>query len=187
MLRPTFSLARLFPAVFGLVLIAGVLIAGAALAQADPERFVGEYSGSAEVASYDGGTEQRDMSVSISTTKEGFTVRWSTATLRDSGRKVKSYEISFVPTDRDGVFSAAMTKNVFGHEVPLDPMKGQPYVWARIMGDTLSVFSLFVDNEGGYELQQFDRTLADGGLQLDFERVNDGEKLKSISTFLKKD
>ena len=79
-----------------------------------------------------------------------------------------------------------MTKNVFGHEVQLDPMKGLPYVWARIVDDTLTVFSLYVTAEGGYEIQQFDRSLAKGGLDLEFSRLNSEDAKMAVSTHLKR-
>mmetsp|Transcript_7024 Transcript_7024/g.11370 ORF Transcript_7024/g.11370 Transcript_7024/m.11370 type:complete len:81 (+) Transcript_7024:73-315(+) len=77
-----------------------------------------------------------------------------------------------------------MRRNVFGHEVQLNPMKGEPYVWSRIDGETLTVYSLFVDVDGGYSLQQYDRTLADGGLNLRFQTIRDGEILRAVETFL---
>ena len=152
--------------------------------RAEIERFVGDYSGSAEVDLYDGTRAKRDMSVSISKTKAGFSVKWSSTTYRDGKSKEKSYQIGFVPTERGDVFAAAMKQNVFGHEVPLDPMKGEPYVWARIIGDTLTVYSLFVNEEGGYEIQQFDRTLTEGGLMLDFSAILNGKKRASVQTLL---
>lgn len=156
-------------------------------AQADVARFVGDYSGSAEVETYDGGTAQRDMSVSIRETRDGFTVKWNSTTWRDGKGKQKTYTISFVPTDRDSVYAAAMTRNVFGHEVPLDPMKGEPYVWSRIVGDTLTVFSLYVSASGGYELQQFDRTLVPEGLRLDFTASSDTSARRTVTTVLHRD
>ena len=157
------------------------------VAQAQVERFVGSYEGSADVISADGSSIPRDMSVEIEETKEGFTVSWTSTTYRSDGSsKQKSYTIGFVPSDRDGIFAAAMRRNVFGHNVQMDPMKGEPYVWARIEGDTLSVFSIFVTEKGGYDIQQFDRTLADGGLRLDFKSLTDGAVKRSVSTFLKR-
>lgn len=158
----------------------------ASLAQADLSRFVGDYAGSAEVEIYDGSTAKRDMSVSIKTTKDGFRLRWTTTTYRDTDAKAKTYVINFVDSARDGVYAAAMKRNVFGHEVPLDPMKGEPYLWARVKGDTLSVYSLFVNADGSYELQQYDRTLVEDGLQLEFKRLNEGQKLRTINTVLKR-
>ncbi|WP_425045518.1 hypothetical protein [Primorskyibacter sp. S87] len=172
--------------VFGMVLALGL----SSLAQAGEaliEPFVGEYAGSASLDNADGSTTPRDMSVSISETKDGFNVSWTSTTHKPDGRiKEKSYSIDFLPTDRDGIYSAAMERNVFGHAVQLDPMKGEPFVWGRITGDVLTVFSLFVDDQGGYEMQQFDRRLADGGLDLEFSRLRDGEPMRSVSTFLEK-
>ena len=161
------------------------LLATSALA--DVTRFVGSYVGSADVVSADGTTKPRDMSVDISEVKGGFRVSWTSTTYRPDGTsKVKSYTIDFEPSDRTDVFAAAMKRNVFGHNVQLDPMKGEPYVWARVDGDTLSVYSMFVTENGGYEIQQFDRTLASGGLELDFKSVRDGVTQRTVSTFLER-
>jgi len=171
--------------VFRLCFVLGLWLAFAAAALADIGRFAGTYTGAAEIVSADGSVRQRDMSVQISETKKGFTVAWSTTTHRDDGRSTeKSYEIEFVPSARAGIFAAAMTRNVFGHLVQQDPMKGEPYVWARIIGDTLTVFSLFVNEEGGYELQQFDRTLTEGGLILNFSAILNGEERAGVQTLL---
>lgn len=161
----------------------------APVANAEPDilPFVGSYTGSADMQMTDGTVQRRDMSVEIMHAEDGFSVQWTSVTYRPDGRtKEKSYTIDFIPSDREGVFSAAQKTNVFGHSVQLDPMKGEPYVWARISGDTLTVYSLFVDDEGGYELQQFDRTLTEGGLDLDFERLRNGEQQRSVSTFLER-
>ncbi|MVO14321.1 hypothetical protein [Parasedimentitalea huanghaiensis] len=152
---------------------------------ADISRFVGEYSGRAEVETRAGDIANRDMSVVIKETANGYAVLWTSTTEKEDGRrKTKSYEIEFQPTDRDGVYAAAMKRNVFGHTEQLDPMKGEPYVWSRITGDTLTVFSMFVAPNGDYEMQQYDRTLAEGGLQLDFNSHRNGIPTRFISTFL---
>ena len=165
-----------------------VVLAGfVSMAEAQVSRFVGTYEGSAMVLSADGTSRSRDMSVEIEELKNSFRVNWTSTTYRKNGSaKEKSYSIEFVESDRDSVFAAAMRRNVFGHDVQLDPMKGEPYVWARLEGDTLSVYSIFVTETGGYEIQQFDRTLADGGLRLEFKNVRDGEILRTVSTFLKR-
>ena len=165
-----------------------VAMAFAALAdETGIEPFLGDYTGSAELVNADGTTEPRDMSVSISETKDGFNVSWATVAQKSDGRvKESAFSIDFLPTDRDGIFSAAMQRNVFGHAVQLDPMKGEPFVWGRIAGDTLTVYSLFVSPEGGYELQQFDRILAEGGLRLRFSRIANGEISRTVETFLER-
>lgn len=179
-IRPT--LHHVVAALFALS-VACALFIGAA--RADVSVFVGTYSGSAEVTALDGTAIPRDMSVEISETRDGFRVQWTSVTYRSDGDvSEKSYEIDFVGSDRDAVFTAAQRRNVFGHEVQLDPMKGEPYVWARIVGDTLTVYSLFVGAEGGYSLQQYDRTLADGGLELRFQAIRDGQIQRAVETFL---
>lgn len=170
----------------GIVGAFGGVLAGEAAAQ-DFSRFIGNYSGSAQVEDA-GVRSQRDMSVSIRATKAGFEVNWKSISHKAGGRlKEKEYTIAFLPTRREGIYSSAMGVNVFGNPVPLDPMKGDPYVWGRITGDTLTVFSLLIDRDGGYEMQQYDRSLADGGLDLDYQRIRNGEKLKSIRVFLERD
>lgn len=164
--------------------LVALCLAGTAAAQSAVSRFVGDFSGSAEVQTYDGATAMRDMSVSVREADDGFIVKWSSTTRRDDKVKEKTYTISFVPTDRDSVYAAAMTRNVFGHEVPLDPMKGEPYVWARIHGDTLTVYSLYVTETGGYEMQQFDRTLVPEGLKLEFTALSNTSPRRTVSTIL---
>ncbi|KEJ97640.1 hypothetical protein SAMN05444149_101673 [Pseudosulfitobacter pseudonitzschiae] len=187
----TRSAALTFNAITRLQLLAGLtllaLLSFAVPARADISKFVGSYKGSADVLSADGTVQPRDMSVEIGASDKGFTVRWTSTRTRDDGtEKSKSYAIRFIPSDRNGIYAAAMGRNVFGHDVQLDPMQGEPYVWARLSGDTLSVYSLFVTDEGGYEIQQYDRTLVDEGLRLKFQRLRNGAPLRSVSTVLKR-
>ncbi len=77
--------------------------------------------------------------------------------------KRKAYTIAFQPTQRPGVYSSAMRANVFGERVPMDPFKGDPFVWARLSGKTLSVYALIILADGGYDLQIYDRTLTPDG------------------------
>lgn len=182
---PTLMRNFTFTLSFAAVLAAAALLLLPHWARADISRFAGEYAGSVEIVKEDGDTDPRDMSVVIRELKKGFTIKWTSTTEKDDGRrKSKTYEIEFLPSARDGVFSAAMTRNVFGHSVPLDPMKGEPFVWGRITDDTLTVFSLYIHPNGDYEMQQYDRTLAEGGLDLDYTSRLNGEPRRQLSTFL---
>lgn len=150
------------------------------------EPFFGTYAGQAEVQT-ESGMEQRDMSVTIAPVSDGFSVEWTSVITRSDGRtRQGSYQISFQPSQRDGIYGSAMKTNVFGKNVPLDPLAGEPFVWARLEGDTLSVFSLFINEAGAYEMQEYHRTLADGGLDLVFRRVRDAEAQREIRTFLER-
>lgn len=180
--RPTFQYLH-----GALIALSAALVLMATQVRADVAPFLGTYVGSAEVTALDGSKIPRDMSVEVSETKEGFQVKWTSVSYRKDGRsKEKSYAIDFVGSDRDAVYAAAQRRNVFGHEVQLDPMKGEPYVWARIIDKTLTVYSLFVDVDGGYSLQQYDRTLAEGGLDLRFQTIRDGQIQRAVETFLER-
>lgn len=180
-------LSFLFGALLALVPVAGSEARAGDRADVPISAFVGDYVGEAEVINADGTKTHRNLSVQIRETKDGFSVAWTTVTHKPSGKtSEKYYEIEFRPSVRHGIYSAVMRRNLFGHGVPLDPMKGEPYVWGRIVGRTMTVYSLFIDDDGGYEIQKYDRTLAEGGLELSFARFRNGEKLKTVTTFLKR-
>lgn len=169
-----------------LALAAAVATPTAVNAAADHSRFYGTFTGEAMVDE-DSAEQRRDMSVTIEETKEGFNVAWTTSVVRASGKaKTKKYSIDFVLTKREGIYSSAMKKNVFGGRVAHDPMQGDPFVWARIVGDTLTIYALLVLEEGGYQMQVYDRTLSEAGLELDFSRIRNGERLRNIATTLKR-
>lgn len=172
-----------------IVAIMAAMIGGAGMGVAETgvSRFFGTYKGTAVIAQLDGEEEKRDMSVDIRKEGYGFRVDWTTA-ISTVGReaKQKSYSIGFRPSVSEGVYAAAMATNVFGHTVQMNPMQGEPFVWSRIQADTLTVFSLYVAPNGDYMMQQYDRTLVDGGLNLRFSLHRNGRPSHSVETFLEK-
>ena len=152
----------------------------------DIDRFVGRYQGRATITEGNGEID-RDLSVDVSKTKQGFNVKWTSVTRKKDGKlKSKEYTIDFIPTRRANVYAAAMKTNIFGAREPLDPMRGDPYVWARITGDTLGLFALLINDDGGYEMQAYDRTLAAEGLNLKYSRIRDGRQLRTIEALLRR-
>ena len=168
-----------------------VLLLGLNSAQASEnsvKQFFGDYIGQT-VSSKDGAMLARDLSISIRRADggKGFVLNWSTVTYRSNGKlKRKDYSIAFHPSGRPNIYESGMRKDVFGATVPLDPLKGDPYVWAKVQGKTLKVHALMVTDEGGYEMQVYSRTLNKSGMNLQFLRVRDGKPLRSIlGTLLK--
>ena len=150
----------------------------------DAARFVGTYVGETEFTE-NGKTIKRDLSTTIEETKQGFEVSWTSVTYKNDGSsKSKTYTIDFVPSARDNIFSSAMKTNLFGKAVPLDPLQGDPFVWAKFEGNTLTVYSLFIDEVGDYEMQEFHRTLVDEGLDLLFRRLSNGSLEREIKALL---
>ena len=163
------------------------LLMNCAAALADPlERFYGRFEGQA-VAGGSGELSPRDITVEISPKGKGFTLEW-TAVVRKSGGKEKrsDYSIDFLPSKREGLYSSAMRKNLFGNPVPLDPMKGDPYVWSKVDGDVLVVHALLITEEGGFELQAYRRTLKPGGMTLQYNRIRDNVLLRAVDGDLKR-
>lgn len=153
---------------------------------ANIEDFFGTFVGTAKMSS-DGSEADRDMTVIIQPSNSGFNVTWTSIIYKEDGRKKENkYTISFTPTSRDNIFGSAMKTNVFGKAVPLDPLKGDPYVWSRLNDDTLSVFSLLIDENGDYVVQEYHRSLTNGGLDLEYRRLQGGKPTKSIEAFLQK-
>lgn len=173
------------PAVrFALLALFALLIAPALQAGEDFEPFIGKYAGKF-VSEDDGVQKSRDMSVDISETKDGFNVSWKTTTFKHGEPKTKSYSIDFIESEREHIYKAAQKKNVFGGREPLDPLKGDAYAWARVDGPKLTIYALVITENGGYEMQTYDRILmGDNNLHLKFSRIRDGEVLKTIDTNL---
>lgn len=161
-----------------------VLLCPSVVLSASIEQFQGTYVGEAEFV-FEGEVKRRDMSTTIEATKKGFVLSWTSVSYKDDGKKkAKTYTIKFIPSSRDNIYKSAMKTDLFGHETTLDPLWGEPYVWARIEEETLSVFSLFINDVGEYEIQEFHRTLSAEGLDLVFLRVHNGEAEKAIRTEL---
>ena len=166
-----------------LLLLTSWLIGGGPALAADRsiEAFFGTYEGRS-VSANDEGFAARDMRVVIAATKSGFNVTWNTVTHGADGKaKVKEYSIDFEPTQRPGIFGSEMRRNMFGHRVPLDPLQGDPYVWARITGDVLTVYALHITAEGGYEMQVYHRTLTAEGLDVRFTRFREDQPLRGVT------
>jgi hypothetical protein len=151
------------------------------------EKFFGNYVGQS-ISLADQGLSERDLAVTIKPyQKEGFSLDWTTITKRPEGKtKHQSYSVAFEPTSRPGIFRAAQRRNMFGHFMPLDPMAGEPYLWAHLGDDTLTVQAMLITEDGGYEIQTYERSLAPHGLDLTFSRVADGKVLKTINGVLRR-
>lgn len=169
-------------------LLASILL-GAGVAEAQGggvERFFGSYVGEAVSESGDG-LDKRDINAEIASQGKGFKVNFTVVVKRvGEAPRRDEYTIVFVPTKRAGIYGSAMRTDVFGNSVPKDPLVGDPYMWARLDGDRLWRYALFVTESGGYEMQTYEYTLVPGGLTLRYSRVRDGEVLRTVTGKLKK-
>ena len=141
--------------------------------------FFGKFAGSGIAEDTDSlyfGVTVRDLDVIIGPEADGFYVEW-TSVIRAGGDpnnpdvRRRTTRASFAASDRQGVF-----------EAPTDgpPIDGAPVNWAYISGNTLTVNVFVIREDGGYEVQSYDRTLTAGGMQLEFTRIRDGEAVRSV-------
>ncbi len=123
------------------------------------------------------GLTVRDLDVTIQPAKNGFTIVWTTVT-REHGEpdnprvKRSSSALTFAKTKRASIFRATTSK---------DPLSGAPYSWARIDGQTLTVYQMVIADNGTYAMHVYDRTLTGSGMELKFTRVVDGQPVRSVS------
>lgn len=167
----------------GFLCLSGFAITTAHAGSIDP--FVGSYHGTTiEHADYE--LHARDLDVTITPTERGFVVDWTTVIHKPDGRKkTLQLDVEFYATERSGIYGSAMQSGLFGKRVPNDPLKGEPFFWARIVDKTLTINALYINDEGGYEMQVYKRTLTeDGDLNLVFRRFRDGEQIRDITGVL---
>jgi hypothetical protein len=176
--------------VFALTLLVAIGVSSmrpAVAADRKISSFYGVYAGQS-ISAKGEGLSARDLSVEIKPAKGGFNLSWTTVTHKRSGAPSrKSYSIDFSKSPRKGIWGSAQRRDAFGNMQPINPLhEGDPFVWATIKGDTLTVYALLITSNGGYELQTYARTLTAKGLQLTFTRLRNGERLKAISGVLVK-
>lgn len=160
--------------------LAVILPARAVLAAEAYEQFFGRFEGTAIV---EGGSElsKRDLRVEIRPSDKGFLIEWVALIQKPDGRTKRSaYKIPFRATRRAGIYGSAMKNDMFGHPVPLNPLKGEPYVWARVVGNVLTTYFMIITETGGYEMQVYTRELVNGNMELVYTRNRNGKLLRTV-------
>ncbi|WP_232308445.1 MULTISPECIES: hypothetical protein [unclassified Thalassospira] len=164
----------------GMLCLSVMIVSQARAASIEP--FVGSYHGTT-IEHAENELQARDLDVVIKETERGFIVDWSTVIHKPDGReKTVSLDVEFYATERADIYGSAMRSGLFGKRIPNDPLKGEPFFWARIVDKTLTIHALYINDEGGYEMQVYKRTLDDdGNLDLIFRRFRDGEQIRDVT------
>jgi hypothetical protein len=169
-------------------LVAQVLAAPGTATAASLEPLFGTYVGVAEVQDVaKGDVRQRDMDIVIEPYKQGgFRIQWINVSLVDGKRAVPGVErrvqtVLFEPAQGRGFFIEAAENNPFREREQTQPMRGDPVRWASLDDQGLHVYSFMVLEDGRYELQVYDRTPTDIGLDIRFQRIVDGTVIRQIT------
>lgn len=162
-----------------LLVVAG--LAPLALAQdLTVQAFYGRYQGSGIAQNRDSlyfGVTVRDFDVLIGADGPGFFVEW-TSVIRGGGDPANPGVRRKVSR---AAFDPAATPGIFRAREQGDPLRGEAYGWARIKDQTLTVHLMAIREDGGYEIQTYDRTLTGAGMDLRFVRVSDGESVREVN------
>jgi hypothetical protein len=170
------------------LLLALFLAAPGGVRAASLEPFFGSYVGVAEVKDFaNGDIRQRDMDIVIEPYKRGgFKIHWVNVSLVDGKRAVPGVErrvqtVLFEPAEDRDFFVEVAENNPFRERDETRPMRGDPVRWASLDDQGLHVYSFVVLEDGRYELQVYDRTLTEVGLDIRFQRIVDSELVREIT------
>ena len=154
----------------------------------DLSRFFGSFVGRAVVEDLDTGeTQQRDLDIVVSPhQKSGLKIDWVTVGLVDGRRDVPgvkrwSQTALFKPSGGAKFLIEVGEDSLFKERSDMEVIKGDPVRWSRIEDDTLHACSFVVLEDGRYELQVYQRTLTETGLDILFERIVDGEVVRRVT------
>lgn len=154
---------------------------------AELEDFFGTYVGVASVDNLRAGTRaQRDMDIVIERYKDdGFRIRWINVSLVDGRRDLPGVErrvqtVLFAPAEDSEFYVEVRPSSLFHEQGEMQPVMGDAVRWAALLDDTLRVTTFQVLDDGRYEMQIYDRTLTEQGLDVDFDRILDDQVVRTI-------
>lgn len=180
---------RFFAAPVCFVVLTLACLTGAASAQvlSDYAPFIGNYTGEVMVET-PAGPAKRELEVVVQREAEGFSLEWTTDTVRPDGRiKSETYFIAFKPSLRPGYYLPTNHVQRKGQTVRIDPLDGDPQLlMCKIEGATMTVHASQLMDDDVFEVQTYERTLIPGGMKLKFSRVRNGEATRAIEAELKK-
>ena len=155
------------PKLGSLILLSFLLAASPAppAAAASIEDFAGSWQGEGD----DGSGERLTLTLDGG---GGFHASW---TEPGAGADTPVLEAGFAPSDRPNVYSYApetgsLLSRMFAAPASGNPLAGETLLWARLDQETLSIYSLAVADDGGFELDLHRWTLEADALLLHFSR-----------------
>ena len=182
--RPTHAMQH---AVTGLLGVLWLGISASAVGASDLlERFTGHYVASrVSESSLRVTPSASDIHLDVTPGDDGFVLRWQSLRELDNGVR-HHYEVRFEKTRRAGIYLAAMRCDAFGQPRPLDPARGEPYLWAHLDDDELTLYAMSIADDGSHDLSLY-RYRADGErLTLAYERVRNEQPLERVRAVLER-
>lgn len=170
-------------------ILASVLFTTMAISASPVSEFVGPWSGQAIEKPYDT-VKAKVISIEVEERDDGFELSWND--LSPNGGDTLSGQpltVHFASTDREGIFEAqpeggSLLDQMFTSPKTGNPLDGEPLLWARIDSETLTVYSLRIDENGQFDLDHYSWIRTDDGLALHYrqqtEALGDEMSIKGL-------
>jgi hypothetical protein len=174
------------------VLAATALLAGPCTASADAatiEDFFGEWRGvdvSVDDAEQAPKLSPSDLDMAITDEDGGFRIRALALGREPDGTLVaRPMDATFAPTEVVGVFAFApgtgsLLSSLFADPAVGNPLEGDTLLWARLQDDTLHVYSLAIDQVGGFALEHSTGRLTGDGLATRYELRSQNDRVMAV-------
>jgi hypothetical protein len=172
------------------VAVAALALASATASAAEPTiaDFEGAWQGTELQVSGDAQgltLEPADLDVQIDSGAAGIRISW-TGLARQAGGELAPhrFDARFDLTDRPGVYAFEPDKTsffgLFADPATGNPLEGETLLWARLAGSTLTVYSLSITFDGGFDLDRYARTLGDGGMEVHYTHRMENNRVVTI-------
>lgn len=147
-------------------------------AQTDLGRFAGAYVG--ETITQGGETmELGDLHLRLKVRGDGFVADWRSLADPDESEE-HHHNVTFVLSHRDNIYVAVLGCDMFGNRVPLDPMRGGPFMWASIEEARMNLYVMKIGARGTHDLRIYRYRLEGEKLALSFERHRDEKRVQVV-------
>jgi hypothetical protein len=172
-----------------IVLATGLALASTTVAAEDAriDAFKGDWHGT-EVSASDQTVTLApvDLDIRLQVQGSGFHMAWTGFERQADGRLARqAVDASFTPTNRPGVFAfdpgkPSLLSRLFADPATANPLKGETLLWARLEGPTLTVYSLAIDDHGGFDLDRYARTLTDHGMTVRYTHRVENDRILTV-------
>jgi hypothetical protein len=133
-----------------------------------------------------------DLDMAITDEDGGFRVRALALGREPDGTLVpRSMEATFAPTEVPGVFAYApgtgsLLSSLFADPAVGNPLEGDTLLWARLQEDTLHLYSLAIDQGGGYMLEHSTGRLTGDGMTTGYELRSENDQVVTVEGHLER-
>jgi hypothetical protein len=131
-----------------------------------------------------------DLDMAIADHGDGFRIE-AVALARDAEGVLepRRFEAAFAPTDTPGVFAfepggGSLLTSLFADPAEGNPLKGDTLLWARLAEDTLHVYRLAIDEQGGFALEHSSGRLTSNGMDMRYLLRLENERIVTIEGHL---